>query len=102
MRVYEEYANAAEKRQAQRGAKRGRPTGKARGYCIVFDENGMFGSPPQYDSVSGVYHTEPGEINTAVASCGVGLNWLRTCARRVGAAYLPKAWKAVYQQYREM
>ena len=101
MRVYEEYQSAKEKRQAQRGAKPGKPTGKARGYCFVFDENGR---TPQghYDCRGPVYFTEPGATPDACGMAGSTCSpeFLRERCRRVGGKHLPKAWRNLWEEYR--
>ena len=87
-RIYEEYNTPSEKKRAQRGAKRMKPTGKARGYCIVTElyRGSMFAMSP-------IVVTEPGSLDTwNMASCEVGWEWLRKNCRRVGRKYLPKEW----------
>lgn len=104
MRVYEEYKSAAEKRQAQnasRPLRRMRPTGKARGYIFVFDENGVNGSG-NYDAVASVFDVEPGDDDPRgnLASTGVSIYHLRTCCRAVGGIHLPPKWKERWEYYR--
>jgi len=88
IRVYEDYQDAAEKHRAQRGARRGRPTGKARGYVfILFDEGGhLSGTAPIFllDPGSDAVHT--------MTTTGVSQDYLRPNGRRVGKKYLPKVW----------
>ena len=102
MRVYEEYATAKEKRQAQRGAQHGKPTGKARGYCFVFDENGQT-STGFYDCRGPVLFTEPGATpdQTGMAGSTCSPDWIRECCRRVGGKHLPPAWRKLWEEYRK-
>jgi hypothetical protein len=101
MRVYEDYASPAEKRNAQKGAKRGQPSGKARGYIFVFDENGVNGSGC-YDAVASVFDVEPGcdDPKGNLASTGVSIDYLRTRCRKVGGCHLPPKWKERWNYYR--
>lgn len=101
MRVYEDYASPAEKRAAQKGAKLGKPTGKARGYIFVFNENGTNGSGC-YGAVAGVMDVEPGcdDPKGNLGSTNVSMCYLRTRCRRVGGCHLPPKWKSRWDYYR--
>lgn len=101
MRVYEEYASAAEKRDAQRGAKRGKPTGKSNGYLFVVNENGR-NSEGDLDAIVSVTEYEAGNTDPRgmLGSSGVGVIYLRTNCRRIGAKYLPPKWKRRYDYCR--
>ena len=97
--VYEEYANAAEKRASQTGAKRGIPTGKARGYCFVFACNGR-NSSGHWECVAPVLTLEPGSQNVAVmATTGISHGYLRENCRRVGKKYLTGRWKTLLARF---
>ncbi len=100
MRVYEEYDTPAEKRKAQRGAKRDTPTGKATGYIFVFDENGI--SPNgNYDAQGHLSDSTPGANPGPMCGTNVGREYLRTRCRRVAGKRLPKAWRAVWDDLRK-
>lgn len=98
MRVYEEYKNPKEKRQAQKGAKRGKPTGKARGYAFIFDENGSFISSgtPCYEGLAPLMETEQGASlkECPLACTNIAHEYLRENCRRVGIKHLPADWKS--------
>lgn len=93
LNVYEQYESAKEKREAQKGAKRGKPTGKARGYIFVFDENGM-NSRGFYDASATLFDIEPG-------GTGVSLDYLRANCRKVGGIYLKGGWKKAWERWRK-
>ena len=99
--VYEEYANPAEKRAAQRGAKLGKPTGKARGYFFAFPyQPGQ--DPRKVDGAGCVDTMEPGADPTnGVCSTSASPEFLRTCCRRVGGRHLPPAWKKIWENLRK-
>jgi len=103
MRVYEEYETPAEKKQAQRGAKRGKPTGKARGYFFAFTENGIYwsGGRAMQEGVGSVFYCEPGDgpDEAGRATTSASCDWLRENCRYVGAKHLPAAWRKVYAWY---
>ena len=101
MRVYEEYNNRAEKRSAQHGAKRGAPTGKARGYAFIFNENGR-NNLGHYDGTGPLMsNTDPGSSvdRCPMASGGFSFDYLRENCRRVSRSKLPPDWKAMAEQY---
>ena len=102
MRVYEQYESAKEKREAQKGAKRGKPTGKARGYIFVFDENGM-NSRGFYDASATLFDIEPGGAfpSTGMGGTGVSLDYLRANCRKVGGIYLKGGWKKAWERWRK-
>lgn len=100
MLVYEEYASNREKRLAQRGAKLGKPTGKARGYTFVFNENGTFGAGLQ-EAVGSVFELEPGEgPERGLASTAASRDYLRLYCRRIGGKHLPSEWRKVWNHCR--
>lgn len=100
MIVYEEYATPAEKRAAQIGAKRGKPTGKARGYFFAFNENGRTGDGG-YEGRGQVYGgQQPGSTDIRMAGTSASAQYLQTCCRRVGGRHLPKPWKTLWESYR--
>lgn len=108
MRVYEEYQDAKEKRAAQVGAKRGTPTGKARGYCVVFNENGVrfynTGKDLQWDGAGTVFDDTPQGCTVmqagGTASTGISVSYLREKCRRVAFNKLPGDWKRHLGQYK--
>jgi hypothetical protein len=91
--VYEEYKDTKEKRQAQKGASRGVPTGKARGYAFVFACNGMYGNM-MWEGMAPVFYLLPGSTDTSsMASTGMSWGYLRSQCRRIGKKYLTGNWK---------
>ena len=98
MRVYEEYRDNAEKRRAQRGARRAIPTGQARGYVFLFDENGR-GSHGNMEGLATVIEldqgAEPHTPRAALNLCGISDDYLRTNCRRVGRCHLTGSWKVL-------
>lgn len=97
MLVYEEYKNPAQKRAAQKGAKRGKPTGKAPAFIFVYHENGV-GPRGMVEATVAIYDP-PTPDNLAGTS--VSRDYLRTQCRRVGAKHLPPAWRKRYDYYRK-
>ena len=97
--VFEEYASDKEKRAAQKGAKRGKPTGKARGYFFAFTCNGWVNG--SIDGVGSVFDVQPGGPPQAMGSCSSSRAHLRERCRRVGARHLPPEWKKEYDHYRK-
>ena len=97
MRVYEEYPSARTKRRSQKGARRAKPTGKARGYIYVFNENGSFigsRSGPFYDADVSTYDEDdfsPGPVRRSGSV--VSREHLTRRCRFVGLGHLPKPWK---------
>ena len=100
MRVYEEYESAKEKRAAQNGAKRMKPTGKARAYLLVVPENGR-NSQGHYEGVGTVFDQPPGAEDTRLASTAINLDFLRENCRIVGRRYLPDQWKRAFAHWIE-
>lgn len=94
IRAYEEYRDRAEKRKAQQGARRGMPTGRARGYVFVFGQTG--------DAVGSVIELSPGSTNTGMlASTGVSLDYLRGHCRRVAKRHLPPEWAGCAKRFED-
>ena len=101
MTVFEEYDTAAEKRKAQQRAKRGKPTGKARGFVFVFEENGWTTRGTR-DARGSVFHLEPGEgPRGELASVGPSMDYLRQNCRRVGGRHLPPEWRKIWDNLRK-
>lgn len=98
MRVYEEYRDNAEKRRAQRGAKRAVPTGQARGYVFLFDENSR-GSHGHMEGLATVIEldqgAEPSYPRGALNLSSISDEYLRDNCRRVGRCHLTGSWKAL-------
>jgi hypothetical protein len=95
MRVYEEYDTPQEKRQAQIGASRGKPTGKARGYMFTFQYRG------EIQAFAPVFKLEPGAGIPRAAGGGVFVcgcqpshDYIRQNCRAVGLCHLPDDWRA--------
>ena len=101
MRVYEEYASAKEKREAQKGATRAKPTGKARGYVFTFPENGhcpdgsIEGLAPLLTNIEQGVEVK----HCSMASSSVSYEYLRERCRRVGRNHLPNDWKKLAKEY---
>jgi hypothetical protein len=102
MTVYEVYASAKEKRFAQRGAKLGKPTGKASGYIFVYNESRGYGSG-NCDAIASVFDVDPGDDNPRgnLGSTSVELYFLREKCRRIGGCRLPPKWKERWEYYRK-
>ena len=100
MRIYEEYETPVEKKRAQRGAKRGHPTGKARGYCIIFPENGRCGRG-FWDGVGATFFGDPGcrPHQAPMSGSGIAPEYLARDCRRVAVKYLNRDWRAVWDFY---
>jgi hypothetical protein len=101
VRVYEEYASARDKRVAQRGARRGVATGKAKGYVLVFDENGhglSRGEAVWWDALGELFTPEHDSDNPprCITDCTPAWNYLREKCRRVGFESIPVAWKRAF------
>jgi len=99
MRIYEEYATPALKRKAQRGAKLGVATGKAKGYLFVFDEDGrrMSGNVCVYDALGEILEVDDG-LPQAISSVTPSLDYLRLRCRKIGFNTLPDVWKQAFGQ----
>lgn len=100
MIVYEEYDTPAEKRKAQVGAKRGYPTGKARGYFFIFNENGR-NNTGGYDGYGNLFDGKPGTTDTRMASTSASMDYLRHNCRRVGGRHLKGAWRELWLWYKK-
>lgn len=101
MRFYEEYENKTEKRRAQnssRPLRRKYPTGKARGYLLVFDEDGFSSSSSYtYGALGSILSLFPGDKPYGgVSSASPSVDYLRENCRIVGANYLPPEWKQCF------
>jgi hypothetical protein len=99
--VYEEYASAHDKRAAQRGARRGAATGKAKGYVLVFDENGhglSRGEVVYWDALGELFTPEhdSGNPPRCITDCTPAWNYLREKCRRVGFESIPADWKRAF------
>ena len=106
MRVYEEYQDPQEKRKAQRGAKRGIATGKARGYVLVFNEDGIeyaYGGERSIAVYNGLGELfaggEPGDLPRAMVHCTPSIDFLRNHCRSVGFETIPQEWKVAFASY---
>jgi len=95
MRIYEEYDTPQEKRKAQKGAKRGKATGKARGYLLVFNEDGYSGTCEATYGALGelMAGVEPGDEPRVITSCNPHVDFLRTHCRFIGWDTVPEVWK---------
>ena len=100
MYVVEEYASPAEKRKAQRDSaplKRKHPTGKSRGFMLVFNEDGNAGGREySYGAFGNVCNTEPGDGPHSLASAFPSVEFLRESCRVVAFDYLPTEWKKAF------
>jgi len=103
MRIYEEYETPAEKKRAQAGARRRRPTGKARGYCIIFPENGRSGRG-FWDGTGACYFGDPGcrPSQAPMAGGNISPEYLASDCRRVAVKYLDRDWRKVWDRYAAM
>jgi hypothetical protein len=104
MRFYEEFYEKSEKRKAQnasRPLKRKVPTGKARCYLMVFDEDGGYFSGKSfcYNAVGNVYNSDPGDGPHSLASANPSTDFLSDNCRVVGFEYLPDEWQAAFVRY---
>lgn len=97
--VYEEFASKADKRKAQVGAKRGKPTDKNTGFIFVYGDlpgrvqNGTY----MRDAYAAVFEQTPGsDLSGGCTSTSVSDDFLRERCRRVGGKYLTGKWKAAY------
>lgn len=103
MRIYEEYLDAKEKREAQYRARRGRPTGRARGFVFIFNVDGFLDHRGIlcYEAVSPLFVLDQGADPPTCLTGGyfmvsgsVSADYLRTHCRRVGKEHLPAKWAA--------
>ena len=69
--IYEEYNSPKAKRTAQKGATRGQPTGKGRGFIFVFDRWATYYSAGVrcVEGVASVFRLDPGE-QVVFRQCG--------------------------------
>ena len=100
MRVYEEYASKADKRRAQRGAKRGVATGEAMGYLLVFNEDGLtraYSPPycPTYNAFGELLGDADG-VPRSTAHVTPSLDYLSEQCRLIGFDTLPVEWKQAF------
>lgn len=100
--VYEEYASAQEKHAAQKGATRGQPTGKARGYIFVAPGTWHGRHHDQLECVSSVTDVEPGDDDPRgrLGSGSASIGYLREKCRRIGGCHLPPKWRERWNYYR--
>jgi len=101
MRFYEEYLDKADKRKAQnasRPLKRKQPTGKARGYMLVFNEDGYSTTRGYtYGALGSVLTLGPGDPPVGgLSSVDPSTDYLRDNCRIVGAEYLPPVWQRAF------
>jgi len=101
MRVYEEYESAKEKRKAQRESAplgRRRITGKAKGYVLIFNEDGnSITSGFAYGGYGSIISLDAGDKpHGGVGSVNATPEYLRENCRLVGFEYIPKEWQKVF------
>ena len=98
MRVYEEYDSPAAKRKASRGAVRVRPTGKARGYLLVFDEDGRYleGGQPCFFGLAELLSESDPDNPRLVTGMSIPVDHLERNCRRIGFDSLPVRWKSAF------
>ena len=96
MRVYEEYETPAEKRKAQRTAKPkgGQCTGLARGYLLVFDEDGTTGPGSGCFNALGelMGGRDIGDTPRCITHCTPSRDFLAKHCRKG----IPAVWKRVF------
>ena len=93
---YETYDFPRAKRAAQKGAKRGKPTGKANDYQLVDTTDR---TTRGHGAIAPVYHQEPGEDCHGLAYTSVGWEYLATRCRRIGRCHLPTNWAKAFRRY---
>ena len=104
MIVYEEYENAKEKHSAQRASgsqARKQPTGKARGYLLVLDEDGVESVTPKGSKCYSGYGEKFGEKKSVIetediAACTIDEAHLASNCRVIGCQYLPPDWMKAF------
>lgn len=96
MRVYEEYDSPQEKRKAQKGASRGQATGLARGYLLVFEEDGWAGQSGVYNAFGSLLKLAPGDNPVIIGHVTPHVDFLRGHCRRIGFDAMPKSWQKVF------
>ena len=102
MRVYEEYESSSEKRKAQdasRPLSRMKPTGKSRGYTLVFHEDGCAGTPGTLNACGNILNTEPGDGPHSLSHCTPSRGYLSDNCRVVGMDYIPAEWRKAFALY---
>lgn len=99
MRAYEEYETPEDKRRASRNATRGKPTGLAVGYCLVFDEHGLTGQAGTcgYDGIGengawGIDSQRPVQPRM-IGHVAYGRAYLADNCRRIGRDAIPYSWR---------
>jgi hypothetical protein len=96
MRVYEEYDSPQEKRKAQKGASRGQSTGLARGYLLVFEEDGWAGQAGVYNALGSLLKLSPGDNPVMIGHVTPHVHFLSERCRRVGFDAMPKSWQKAF------
>ena len=86
MRFYEEYGSESAKREAQAGATRGRATGKALDYLVVWDENPRTHAG-DFEGRAAVRDGIPDANTTAISP-----EYLREHCRRIRRDDVPADW----------
>lgn len=99
MICYEEYGSPKEKQAAKKGAKRGHPTGKAKGYLLAdlddISPDGTIGA------VSSIFDLWAGYGVIGLAYISVSRDYLRKNCRRVGRNYIPEDWNAAFDNFNQ-
>lgn len=100
MTVYEEYKSPAEKRAAQKGAKRGKPTGMSRGFIFVMDKRSNCSG--NLDIIASFHDMEPGckDPDGSLGCVSASHEYVRTHCRRVGGCHLPQLWREKWNYFR--
>ena len=83
LRFYEEYSTPADKHKAQRGAKRGKITGKAESYMCIFDSQ-------HNECISSCFFDDIDGISLNVNGCSA--DYLYGNCRRIAKNSVPLAW----------
>ena len=98
MRIYEEYDSPEAKRKASRGAVRGTPTGTAKGYLLVFDEDGMYweGGQPCFFGLAELLSEADPDNPRMVTGMSIPVDHLERNCRRIGFDSLPAKWKRAF------
>lgn len=98
IRIYEEYKTPQDKRRAQVGAKRGQPTGKARGYILVWDDDGFWGAGHEYcyNALGSICELEEGEAPRMIGHVTPSHGYLGEKCRRVGREHMPREWRIAF------
>lgn len=95
MKVYEEYNSEKEKRLAQKGAQRGKITGKSRGYIMVFHEDGPASTndPRMLNAFGPIPVLDPGSHPVGISHITAHHDYLNKKCRVVGFHSLPDEWQ---------